>query len=152
MHTRSHLTSRRMSLIVQLPGSSNILLLTKGADTAILPYCQRPDNAAVVAAVTTHITSYAQAGFRTLCFATRQLTQSEFEGWLANYNSAILAVTGKDLLMSSLAEKLERDLVLQGCTAIEDRLSPGVPEAIRLLREAGIIVWVLTGDKQVRAL
>ena len=36
-----------------------------------------------------------------------------------------------------------------GCTGIEDRLQDGVPETIRSLRDAGIKIWVLTGDKQV---
>lgn len=33
-------------------------------------------------------------------------------------------------------------------TAIEDRLQEGVPETITLLQEAGIKIWVLTGDKK----
>ena len=36
---------------------------------------------------------------------------------------------------------------LIGSTAIEDKLQDGVPECIRFLREAGVKVWVLTGDK-----
>ena len=39
-----------------------------------------------------------------------------------------------------------------GSTAIEDRLQEGVPDAIARLREAGIVVWVLTGDKQETAI
>ena len=34
---------------------------------------------------------------------------------------------------------------------MEDRLQEGVPEAIESLREAGIKLWVLTGDKQETA-
>ncbi len=37
-----------------------------------------------------------------------------------------------------------------GVTAIEDKLAVGVPDTIERLRKAGIAVWVLTGDKQVR--
>jgi len=39
--------------------------------------------------------------------------------------------------------------IIAGATGIEDRLQDGVPEAIAGLRQAGIKVWVLTGDKQV---
>jgi len=38
---------------------------------------------------------------------------------------------------------------LLGATGIEDRLQDGVPETIARLREGGLNVWVLTGDKQV---
>lgn len=34
-----------------------------------------------------------------------------------------------------------------GATGIEDRLQENVPDTIQALREAGIKVWVLTGDK-----
>lgn len=46
-----------------------------------------------------------------------------------------------------VAELIERDLVLLGCTAIEDKLQEGVPECIETLAKAGIKIWVLTGDK-----
>ena len=38
---------------------------------------------------------------------------------------------------------------LLGVTGIEDRLQDGVPETIAKLRQGGLKVWVLTGDKQV---
>ena len=34
-----------------------------------------------------------------------------------------------------------------GATGIEDRLQESVPDTVVALREAGIQVWVLTGDK-----
>lgn len=37
--------------------------------------------------------------------------------------------------------------MLLGATAIEDRLQDGVPETIADLKEAGIKIWVATGDK-----
>lgn len=42
-------------------------------------------------------------------------------------------------------------LLLTGATGIEDSLQDGVPEAIAALREAGLKVWVLTGDKEETA-
>ena len=47
---------------------------------------------------------------------------------------------------------METRLKLLGATGIEDKLQEGVPETIANLREAGIVVWVLTGDKQVKKL
>lgn len=42
-------------------------------------------------------------------------------------------------------ELIEKDLRLLGCTAIEDKLQEGVPEAIATLAAANIRLWVLTG-------
>ncbi len=50
------------------------------------------------------------------------------------------------------AEMIERDLILLGATAIEDRLQDGVPDTIHTLATAGIRVWVLTGDRQETAI
>ena len=50
-------------------------------------------------------------------------------------------------MLSDVSSKIEVNLELIGSTAIEDKLQDGVPETIRLLRQTGIIIWVLTGDK-----
>lgn len=49
--------------------------------------------------------------------------------------------------MSDAQEEIERDLELVGATAIEDKLQDDVGLTIAVLKEAGIKVWVLTGDK-----
>lgn len=54
--------------------------------------------------------------------------------------------------MSELYEKIERNLLLVGSTAIEDKLQDGVPECIAKLAKANIKIWVLTGDKQETAI
>ena len=51
-----------------------------------------------------------------------------------------------------VAEIIEKDLVLIGCTAIEDKLQEGVPSCIETLSRAGIKIWVLTGDKMETAI
>ena len=50
-------------------------------------------------------------------------------------------------MLSEVSSKIEVNLELIGSTAIEDKLQDGVPETIILLRQTGIIIWVLTGDK-----
>lgn len=51
-----------------------------------------------------------------------------------------------------VAELIENDLILVGCTAIEDKLQEGVPACIETLARAGIKIWVLTGDKMETAI
>ena len=43
--------------------------------------------------------------------------------------------------------ELECNFRLIGSTAIEDKLQEGVPETIEMIRDSGIKLWVLTGDK-----
>lgn len=49
--------------------------------------------------------------------------------------------------VGELYEEIERDLILLGATAIEDKLQDGVGQCIERLSQAGIKLWVLTGDK-----
>lgn len=51
-----------------------------------------------------------------------------------------------------LNEELEKDLTIIGATGIEDKLQDEVPLCIRKFIEAGIKVWVLTGDKMETAI
>jgi phospholipid-translocating ATPase len=44
-------------------------------------------------------------------------------------------------------EEIEKDLILLGATGIEDKLQDGVSQCIERLSQAGIKIWVLTGDK-----
>lgn len=43
-------------------------------------------------------------------------------------------------------------MILLGATAVEDKLQPGVPDCIDKLAQAGIKIWVLTGDKMETAI
>lgn len=49
--------------------------------------------------------------------------------------------------MKALAEQIESELVLLGCSAIEDNLQEQVAESIKKFQEANIKVWMITGDK-----
>lgn len=49
-------------------------------------------------------------------------------------------------------KRMEDKMTLLGATGIEDKLQEGVPDTIANLRLAGIVVWVLTGDKQETAI
>ena len=42
---------------------------------------------------------------------------------------------------------IEKELTLIGSTAIEDKLQDEVANTIHFMKDAGIKVWVLTGDK-----
>jgi P-type E1-E2 ATPase len=67
-------------------------------------------------------------------------------------------VSDREAEVMRVNELIETNLELIGSTAIEDKLQdgvskclkrviPSIDEAIRFMREAGIKVWVLTGDK-----
>lgn len=58
----------------------------------------------------------------------------------------------RDVVLAASIAHLENRLTLLGVSGIEDRLQDGVQETVAGLREAGIHVWLLTGDKLETAL
>lgn len=142
-----------MSCIIKIPGSTpndepKALLICKGADSVIYSRLDRTQNDATLLEKTAlHLEEYATEGLRTLCLAQRELTWSEYERWVKTYDVAAASVTNREEELDKVTDVIERELILLGGTAIEDRLQDGVPDSIALLAEAGIKLWVLTGDK-----
>lgn len=143
-------TRKRMSAIFRCP-DGKIRCYCKGADTVILERLS-PDNPHVDITLQ-HLEEYASEGLRTLCLAMREIPEQEFQQWWQIFDKAQTTVSGNRAEeLDKAAEILEHDFYLLGATAIEDRLQDGVPETIHTLQEAGIKVWVLTGDRQETAI
>lgn len=51
------------------------------------------------------------------------------------------------LKISKIVEELEKDMDFLGIVAVEDRLQENISKTIENLRNAGIKIWMLTGDK-----
>lgn len=68
---------KRMSTIVR-DRKGQIWLLTKGAESHVLPLCQATSRT-LVAVTQSHINDYARVGLRTLAVARRKMTEEEFE-------------------------------------------------------------------------
>ena len=139
-------TRKRMSAIVKMP-DGRIVLFCKGADSIIYSRLRRGEQAELRKTTAEHLEMFAREGLRTLCIAQRVLSQEEYIAWRKEHDVASTALTGREEKLEEVADKIEQDLELLGGTAIEDRLQDGVPDTIALLGEAGIKLWVLTGDK-----
>lgn len=146
---------KRMSVLLRNPSTGERKLFCKGADSNMLPRLIRPQNAdeeKLIEATQEHLMSYAKIGLRVLMAAVRTLGEEEYNDWLDDHNHAVNALEKRDKLLMDSYNRIENKMKLVGATGIEDRLQEGVPDAIARLREAGIVVWVLTGDKQETAI
>ncbi|KGL81900.1 putative phospholipid-transporting ATPase VB, partial [Tinamus guttatus] len=152
---------KRMSVVVRHPQTKEIIVYTKGADSVIMDLLDDPAKAEINAQkrmrrirdkTQKHLDYYARDGLRTLCIAKKVLTEDDFQKWANFRREAEAAIDNRDELLMETAQHLETKLTLLGATGIEDRLQDGVPDTIAALREAGIQIWVLTGDKQETAI
>ncbi|KAL6945365.1 phospholipid transporting ATPase [Hanseniaspora vineae] len=142
-------TRKRMSCIIKLPGDKpKALLLSKGADSIIYSRLSKTGNdEALLDATAKHLEEFATEGLRTLCVAQREIEWEQYLEWNARHDAASSSLNDREGAMERVADEIEQELILLGGTAIEDRLQDGVPDSIALLGEAGIKLWVLTGDK-----
>lgn len=122
---------------------------------------------------------------RTLALAYRKLDEDEYYVWNAEFVKAKTTIGfDRENMLERAADLMERELILIGATAVEDKLQKGVfflfviltsfffifrlhlfhlliivlfifkkvPQCIDKLAQAGLKIWVLTGDKMETAI
>lgn len=144
--------SKRMGIIVQFETDDEVLespqqdseiwFYQKGADTVM---------STIVAAndwLDEETANMAREGLRTLVVGRKRLSSRQYQEFSVKYKQASLTLQGRDAGMAKVTgEYLERDLELLGVTGVEDRLQKDVKPSLELLRNAGVKIWMLTGDK-----
>ena len=133
-----------------------ILLLCKGADRlanikkVILKFCFCPFNfikfcpvffffcsiifdrlakngKTYLGPTTRHLTEYGEAGLRTLALAYRRLDEEEYTAWNTEFLKAKTSIgSDRDELLEKGSDMIEKELILVGATAVEDKLQKGV--------------------------
>lgn len=139
---------KRSSVIVKNP-NNELVLYTMGADEVILPRLHAENKYREV--TVKHIDEFASKGLRSLCVAMTKINKKIFDTWYPLYKEVKEALTAQEMLVNKAEAGMVRNLTLLGATAVEDKLQDEVPETILSLLEAGINIWMLTGDKQETA-
>ena len=144
---------KRMGIILQfLQGTESttssadeageIWFYQKGADTVMT---------SIVAAndwLDEETANMAREGLRTLVIGRRKLSSQQYHEFSTQYKEASMSLQARDLNMARVTkDHLEHNLELLGVTGVEDKLQKDVKPSLELLRNAGIKIWMLTGDK-----
>ncbi|KAI9802773.1 MAG: putative aminophospholipid-translocase [Piccolia ochrophora] len=141
---------KRMGLIVQFqerndpkdPPNGDIWFYQKGADTVM---------SSIVAAndwLEEETANMAREGLRTLVVGRKKLSAQQYQEFTVAYRQSSLVLHGRDAGMARvIKDHLEQDLELLGVTGVEDKLQQDVKPSLELLRNAGVKIWMLTGDK-----
>ncbi|XP_033163693.1 phospholipid-transporting ATPase ID isoform X8 [Drosophila mauritiana] len=140
---------KRMSVILRRGDS--MVLYCKGADNVIYDRLHGGQED-LKARTQDHLNKFAGEGLRTLALAERRLTEQYYNDWRSRQQEAALSMDSREQKLNAIYEEIESEMQLVGVTAIEDKLQDGVPKSIANLQNAGIKIWVLTGDKQETAI
>ena len=131
-----------MGIVVRDTASGELSFLQKGADVVMARIVQRNDW------LEEETANMAREGLRTLVVARRRLSEATYEDFKTRHHAASVRLEGRNEAMATVvADTLERDLELLGLTGVEDKLQDDVRGTLELLRNAGIKIWMLTGDK-----
>ena len=138
---------KRMSVVIKNPDGS-LSLYSKGADTIMMERMDDDvDNAYLMMISNAHIHQFSTEGLRTLVLAQKSLDAESYKKWAQKYELAKAKISGRDEAMEVLQSELETQLKFVGVSAVEDKLQDEVGLTIAKFKEAGIKVWMLTGDK-----
>lgn len=122
--------------------AGEIWFFQKGADTVM---------ASIVAAndwLDEETANMAREGLRTLVVGRKKLSSQQYLEFESRYKDASLSLQDRDSGMGRVVkDHLENNLELLGVTGVEDKLQAKVKPSLELLRNAGIKIWMLTGDK-----
>uniref|UniRef100_A0A8C1FXN2 Phospholipid-transporting ATPase n=1 Tax=Cyprinus carpio TaxID=7962 RepID=A0A8C1FXN2_CYPCA len=133
--------SKRMGIIVREEATGDITFYMKGADVAMASIVQYNDW------LEEECWNMAREGLRTLVVAKKSLTEEQYQDFESHYNQAKLSIHNRALKVAAVLESLERDMELLCLTGVEDQLQADVRPTLELLRNAGIKIWMLTGDE-----
>ncbi|EDV94041.1 probable phospholipid-transporting ATPase IIA isoform X1 [Drosophila grimshawi] len=133
--------TKRMGIIVRESKTGQITFYLKGADVVMSSIVQYNDW------LSEESDNMAREGLRTLVVAKKMLTEEQYNDFEMRYNAARLSITDRVAKVAAVVESLEREMELLCLTGVEDRLQENVRPTLELLRNAGVRVWMLTGDK-----
>ncbi|WUR02579.1 putative phospholipid-transporting ATPase (DRS2) [Vairimorpha necatrix] len=137
---------QRMSVIVKF--LDKIFMFSKGSDQMMLD--EKKINVKILNRESVSKIVNKNSSYRTLICAYREITNEE----LINLKNDLESVNLEDHEEKEdfFFKKLEKNLEYIGTTFIEDELQDEVKETIEMLKEAGIKIWMITGDKKETAL
>ncbi|OHT06516.1 Phospholipid-transporting ATPase 2 [Tritrichomonas foetus] len=92
------------------------------------------------------VSTFASLGLRVMATSYKKLSENEFHEFYQAYDVAQTQISHRKSQILRAFESIEQGQTILGITGIEDKLQFDVPETISMMREAGIKVWMVTGD------
>lgn len=128
------------------------VLFCKGADSAIFNRAASHEkNKKAIRDIMNQLEGLCSMGLRTLVFGYRIIGSRDKREWMERFEAAKCSMGNRAEKIAEVSAQIERDFEILGVVGIEDKLQDAVPETLHFLRQTGITVWMLTGDKRETA-
>ena len=135
--------TKRMGILLKNVETNRIVFYLKGAEVVMEKKVQENSRAFLLETCE----NLATSGLRTLVISQRYIPYPEYESWRKKYENAKTEMEDRDNKIRKVVEELEEGMEFLCVTGVEDKLQVDVTDTIESLRNAGIQIWMLTGDK-----
>jgi len=135
--------TKRMGIILKNKKYGHIIYYLKGAENIMMKFVKKD----YIGYIKENAENLAVKGLRTLVLTQKLLSQEEFDKWNLEYSEAITSMDNRKEKIAQAVSKLENNMDFLCVTGVEDLLQDEVATTIDNLRNAGMKVWMLTGDK-----
>ncbi len=139
-----------MSVVARV--GERLVVFSKGAETAMFGASE--PGGETTAGIGEAVQSFSERGNRIMVYGFKDISQEDFDAFneeLEKQEADMLTPNREDRIRD-VYKFLETGFTLSGATSIQDTLQDGVGNTIVSLKEAGIVIWLLTGDKTETAL
>jgi phospholipid-translocating ATPase len=135
--------TKRMGILLKHLESERIIFYLKGAEVIMENKVQ--ENSRAYLRETCE--NLASTGLRTLVISQKYITHEEYESWNKKYELAKTEMENREAKVQKIIEELEEGMEFLCVTGVEDKLQVEVTDTIESLRNGGVQIWMLTGDK-----
>eukprot|EP01054_Gregarina_sp_Poly1_P000917 Gregarina_sp_Poly_1__916@NODE_121_length_13560_cov_302_880679_g108_i0_p1_GENE_NODE_121_length_13560_cov_302_880679_g108_i0NODE_121_length_13560_cov_302_880679_g108_i0_p1_ORF_typecomplete_len3331_score470_09Guanylate_cyc/PF00211_20/2_4e42Guanylate_cyc/PF00211_20/6_1e38Hydrolase/PF00702_26/0_19Hydrolase/PF00702_26/1e11E1E2_ATPase/PF00122_20/5_3e14E1E2_ATPase/PF00122_20/8_4e03E1E2_ATPase/PF00122_20/7_5e03E1E2_ATPase/PF00122_20/8_6e03PhoLip_ATPase_C/PF16212_5/1_6e08PhoLip_ATPase_C/PF16212_5/1_8e04HA len=132
------------SIVCREESEYSAILYAKGPDRAVLPLLDMRSKQK--RNLRRRIRQNTRQGFRSVLLAFRQLTRAETREFRKVWEESKDSIYKKSDRMERALQKYQTKLKVLGMVLLQEEPMEGTIESIKILREAGVAVWVMTGD------
>ena len=135
--------SKRMGIVLNNKDTNQKIFYLKGAENVIEKLVKED----YISYIKENAEALASNGLRTLVICQKLLDENYYNKWIKVYKEALLSMNNRKEKINEAMAMLEKNMELLCVTGVEDKLQDEVSDTIESVKNAGIKVWMLTGDK-----
>ena len=152
-HNKYNKDRNKMSIVIRSHSTNGSYLFCKANDISVFDLIKKDEiNSPKVEKSKSQIKELSKFGFRYFVILKKELNEEETFTFINKYKSAENYVVKSDEHLNNLAIEYEKDLSLMGIIFLEEKIDQDLKFSIARLNNAGIKVWVASGDKRENVL
>jgi phospholipid-translocating ATPase len=132
-----------MGIILRNRKHGHIIYYLKGAENVMMKFVKQE----YISYISENAENLATKGLRTLVLSQKIISEEDFNKWNDEYKDALTSMENRKEKIAEVVSKLENNMEFLCVTGVEDLLQDEVATTIDNLRNAGMKIWMLTGDK-----